>query len=71
MTGIGSSDLSSYRKGRKVLTRRTAMLAMCADCNGNYADKESRDDCLMPTCPLYKWMPYRQENITNSSGDAI
>ena len=67
MTGIGSSDLKAYQKGKKELTRRTAMLAKCADCNGNYADQDSKSDCLMPECPLYKWMPYRQENIENSS----
>lgn len=40
------------------ITRANAILAKCHECSGYY--KDEKDDCGIPTCPLYTWMPYRK-----------
>lgn len=55
MSGRGCNHLEAYRSG-KSLTSSQAILAKCAECMAKYAD--GRDDCAMPDCPLYPWMPY-------------
>jgi hypothetical protein len=52
----GRKELIKYRKGGR-LTRKEAVLAMCYDCMGLYID--GKNDCQIPECPLYFWMPYR------------
>jgi hypothetical protein len=39
-------------------TRSEAILKKCHDCCGEYFD--GKDDCEVPACPLYTWMPYRK-----------
>ena len=41
------------------LSRKEAMEAKCFDCLGWYDD--GRQDCLMPKCPMYRYMPYRDK----------
>jgi hypothetical protein len=52
----GTSLLQKHRSGVR-LTQRQAILAKCADCTCEHAD--GRQDCSIPECPLYRWMPYR------------
>lgn len=40
-------------------TRTQAMLSKCHECCGYYED--GKVDCGVTKCPLYKWMPYRNE----------
>lgn len=40
-------------------TRTLAMLALCHQCLGYYAD--GIQDCQNVTCPLYPWMPRRKQ----------
>ena len=40
-------------------TRKQAILSKCHDCMSQYAD--GRQDCGKPNCPLYAYMPYRQQ----------
>lgn len=56
---IGKTELLRYLDG-KTLTREEAILAMCYDCTGYYA--EGRQDCKQSQCPLYQYMPYRGRN---------
>ncbi len=55
MKARGVKELNRYQSGGK-LSLKQAILAKCADCLGSYAD--GKDDCAMPDCPLYPWMPY-------------
>jgi hypothetical protein len=55
---IGCGELKKHYKG-KILTQRKAILAKCYDCMGCYID--GKIDCKVITCPLYRWMPYKDE----------
>ena len=39
------------------LTYMEGVLAKCAECCCGYVD--GRQDCGVPTCPLYQFMPYK------------
>ena len=54
----GKSNLIKHLKGKR-LTQRQAILAKCCDCMGYYVD--GRNDCEMPECPLYPFMPYQAD----------
>ena len=54
----GRSHLIKYLKGVR-LTQRQAILAYCCACMGYFID--GRNDCKMPECPLYPYMPYRED----------
>ena len=57
----GIKELNRYQiKGEK-LTLRKAVLAMCAECCGRYADGAL--DCKISECPLYPWMVYRDTPV--------
>ena len=45
-----------YKSGKR-LSFKQACLAKCADCTNSFAD--GRMDCLIPTCPIYPIMPYK------------
>ena len=54
------------RRGKKELlahlnneepTLREAALGKCYDCMGGY---DEACDCMIPSCTLYPWMPYRE-----------
>jgi len=38
--------------------RSEAMLKKCHECCGQYED--GKVDCEVPSCSLYRWMPYRK-----------
>lgn len=40
-------------------SRSMAMLSMCHQCLGGYAD--GKTSCTSPKCPLYPWMPYKDQ----------
>ena len=50
------------RKLQEAPSRNKAIQAMCKGCMGNYID--GRLDCEITNCPLYFWMPYR-ENLAD------
>jgi hypothetical protein len=54
----GKSVYDRWQKGHR-LTRAEAMHAKCFECMGHY--KDGVEDCKMPQCPLYPWMPYRSK----------
>ena len=58
MKARGVKELKRYLNGDR-LTQRQAIIAKCADCTNYYAD--GKDDCLIPDCPLYPFMPYRNK----------
>lgn len=35
--------------------------AICFKCNGEFKGGVTREDCGIPNCPLYYWMPYRDD----------
>ena len=59
----GRTELLNYLSGKK-LTKAQAIKAYCYDCMGFYAD--GRQDCEMPTCPLYPFMPFRKGGVQKS-----
>lgn len=44
---------------REKPTRKDAILAACHECCGYYRD--GKHDCESVRCPLYPWMPYRDQ----------
>ena len=55
-SSTGKKHILRYLKGER-LTQREAILAKCCDCCGHYID--GREDCQVPLCSLYPFMPYR------------
>jgi len=55
MTGKGTTFRLKHLQGKR-LTPAQAIMAKCSDCMADYVD--GREDCAIPTCPLYPWMPY-------------
>lgn len=55
-TSSGKTQYLRYLNG-ETLTYMQAVHAKCAECCGGYAD--GRQDCGIPACPLYQFMPYR------------
>ena len=60
----GKGHLLRHLKGGR-LTQRQAILAKCCDCMGYHAD--GREDCLMKSCSLYPWMPYKGKGLANGT----
>lgn len=58
MKARGVKELKRYLDGDR-LTQRQAIIAKCADCTNYYGD--GKVDCLIPDCPLYLFMPYRNK----------
>jgi len=56
LQGQGRKELIKHLEGGR-LTVRQAMLAKCYDCMGFYGD--GKVDCQIPACPVYMYMPYR------------
>lgn len=52
MSVKGALEYKKFKEG-KPLTRKQAILAQCYECNGF-----DGEDCLGPSCPLYRWSPY-------------
>ncbi len=59
----GRSILLKHLKGEKI-SKPQALIAKCCDCMCYHID--GRQDCQMPHCPLYPFMPYRREQETAS-----
>jgi len=55
---IGRIEHGQIIKG-KVLNTLPAILAKCYDCMGHYDG--GPEDCKIQSCPLYRFMPYRDE----------
>ena len=51
----GRSELLKHFENKK-LNGGDAIIAKCYECMNCYAD--GRCDCVIPSCPLYPWMPY-------------
>ncbi len=60
----GRAELIKYRDGKKLSYKQSA-LAKCYECCGFYAD--GKLDCLIPDCPLYGCMPYRNKATKTDS----
>lgn len=57
MQAKGKGELVKHLYGER-LNPRQMVIAKCYDCLGFMAD--GKEDCEMPTCPLYPLMPYRK-----------
>jgi hypothetical protein len=55
-----------YKSGKK-LSFKQACLAKCADCTNSFSD--GREDCQIPTCPIYPFMPYRDSKNNESQSN--
>ena len=51
----GQKQLHNHLVGKR-LSHKQAILAKCYECTCGYAD--GRDDCRVPKCPLYGFMPF-------------
>jgi len=58
---IGRSEYCAYLRGEPV-TRGQAVRAKCYDCMGMYRD--GLVDCDIKRCPLYPFMPYRDDKTS-------
>lgn len=56
MMAKGKFELIRHLEGSE-LTRGQAIRAKCYECMGHCAD--GKIDCMIDTCPLYGFMPYR------------
>jgi len=56
--GQGGRELFRHEAGER-LTKNQMCKAKCYDCCGGFVD--GRIDCLIPECPLYPQMPYRDK----------
>lgn len=54
----GKREYLEYQETWKKPSPKQAILANCYQCLGFYTD--GRDDCEIPDCPLYPFMPYRK-----------
>ncbi len=56
---VGRSEFCGYLRGKNI-TRGQAVRAKCYDCMWFYGD--GLVDCKIKRCPLYPFMPYRDDN---------
>ena len=59
----GKKELGKHIKGEK-LTFKMAVLAKCYFCMNGYSD--GKISCEITECPLYRFMPYKNEVETNA-----
>jgi len=57
---LGRKELIAHLE-ETALNRGQAMVAKCYECMGGYPD--GAVDCLVPACPLYGFMPYRNKKV--------
>ena len=62
MAAKGVRELEDYRKNVRVLSRKEAMLAFCADCMNLYQDGLA--DCENTRCPMFPYRPYPNKERT-------
>jgi hypothetical protein len=60
ISAAGKRALIKYLEN-KHLTFKEAILAKCYDCMGHYGG--GKIDCMNPACPLYFFMPYRENKV--------
>ena len=53
----GKRELLKHMDGKE-LTYKEAVTAKCFECCCGYTD--GRNDCKVPDCPIYGFMPYRE-----------
>lgn len=53
----GKEKLIGYYEGKQ-LPLKASIEAKCYECMNGYSD--GKVDCVMPSCPLYPFMPYRE-----------
>ena len=58
-TAQGKSEYLEYLKNGQKLSPLKAIKANCYQCMNSYLD--GKDDCQIPDCPLYPYMPYRKD----------
>ena len=57
---IGRKEFKNHLESKR-LTSRQAIYGKCYDCMGGYID--GRFTCNIPECPLYLYMPYRENRV--------
>ena len=57
-TARGKNEYLNYMETGRKLSHKQAILANCFQCMGFYMD--GKNDCEIPDCPLYSYMPYRK-----------
>lgn len=55
---IGGKELRMHEENLR-LTKNQMCKAKCYECSGGFTD--GRLDCMIPACPLYPQMPYRDK----------
>jgi len=63
----GQKEFLKHLDG-ELITMKQAILAKCYDCMGYYSDKG--EDCELPTCPLYSYMPFRKDKPKREMSEA-
>jgi len=58
-TAKGKNEYLNYMEYGTRLSPKQAILANCYQCLGFYMD--GKNDCEIPDCPLYPFMPYRKD----------
>ena len=58
-TAQGKNEYLEYLESEKKLSPARAIKANCYQCMNGYMD--GKDDCEIPNCPLYPYMPYRKD----------
>jgi hypothetical protein len=56
----GKNELIAHLSGKKI-SKAAAIKAKCYECTNWYAD--GKEDCLVPSCPLYQHMPMRKGKL--------
>ncbi len=59
----GRLEYLKHLEGKR-LTRGQAVLAKCYECMGGF--KDGKVSCRVPGCPLFPWMPYKNEVQTDT-----
>jgi hypothetical protein len=57
-TAKGKNEYLNHMEHGIKLSPKQAILANCYQCLGFYID--GKNDCEIPDCPLYSYMPYRK-----------
>jgi hypothetical protein len=68
MMAKGKAEMIRHLYGEK-LSYRQAVIAKCYDCTGWAAD--GKEDCCMPECALYPFMPYGKKPDKVKSGKTM
>ena len=61
-TAQGKTEYLEYLGSGKKLSPARAIKATCYQCMNSYVD--GKNDCGIPDCPLYPFMPYRRDKVS-------